>query len=797
MSDLDPDRPVGEEARKSHAARIRSGFIARYLSGGAILDIGYRGYRDDVVPIVPAATGVELDYPGYDGTTLPFADESQDAVFASHCLEHIEDFQNAFRDWFRVLRIGGFLVIMVPHQFLYEKQTGLPSRYNADHKRLYTPASLMAEIEMSLRPNSYRLRHLADNDTHFDYAIPPERHSGGCYEIELVIEKIRPPAWHLVRPGALPLGLPARAAPLAAMPVSADASAGDSARLAAERIVGPPHGGTPALRLIAAEGGDVARYDFAPPDFSGTDFDADTAASPRILALKLDHLGDFIIGLPSLRQLREAFPAAHIKLVVGSWNRAEAETCGLADEVVAYDYFPQNSLGWDGTPHERVEKFRALTAGRHYIAIDLRVDDDTRFLLGEVDAALRCGIGAVARHKYLDVALPPEHAVRDTTATEAAGPVPRLIEPDHFESRMPFQHFLHHETDFRPVEGHAVFGPNIVLPAGHFTVLFDLRLTGWTLGLGRTRVTLDVARDGSEIVALRRLRPAELRGRDGFALSFDNAEAGTRYEFRVHIAGRPWRGRLCFAGVRLAHREAENAARYRRAELHIGEQLSLLVRLVAERTTALYPKPFLRPELASPELAGPEPADQDGKRRIAVAPFSNSDLRDWPLAHYASLVRLLVERLDCTVTLLGSRAQAARLDRLAEEAGGGARIVNLGGQTAWADLPALLRGADLVICNNSGIAHLAASRGARTLALYSGSHQPQEWGPRGRRAHALMAVVPCSPCGHDRLADCPNEHRCMRDLLPETVFDEACRLLAEAGAVISPPPLAAPLDTAP
>ncbi len=784
MSDVDPDRPVGEEARKSHAARIRSGFIARYLSGGAILDIGYRGYRGDVVPIVPAATGVELDYPGYDGATLPFADDSQDAVFASHCLEHIEDFQNAFRDWFRVLRVGGFLVIMVPHQFLYEKQTGLPSRYNADHKRLYTPASLMAEIEMSLRPNSYRLRHLADNDAHFDYTIPPERHSGGCYEIELVIEKIRPPAWHLVRPGALPLGLPARAAPPAAAPIPADGSDSRSARIAAERIVGPPHGGTPALRLIATEGGDVARYDFGEYDFSGG-----PAVAPRILVLKLDHLGDFIIGLPSLRQLREAFPAAHIKLVVGSWNRAEAEACGLADEVVAYDYFPQNSLGWDGTPHERVERFRVLTAGRHDIAIDLRVDEDTRFLLGEVDAALRCGIGLVARHKFLDVALPPEHPVRDTAATEAAGPVPRLIEPDRFESRMPFQHFLHHETDFRPVEGHAVFGPNIVLPAGHFTVLFDLRLTGWTVGLGKTRVTLDVARDGSEIVALRRLRPAELRGRDGFALSFDNAEAGTRYEFRVHIAGRPWRGRLCFAGVRLAHREAETAARYRRAELHIGEQLSLLVRLVAERTTALYPAPSPRPELAG----------QDGKRRIAVAPFSNSDLRDWPLAHYASLVRLLIERLDCTVTLLGSRAQAARLDRLATAAGGGARIVNLGGQTAWADLPALLRAADLVICNNSGIAHLAASRGARTLALYSGSHQPQEWGPRGPRAHALMAVVPCSPCGHDRLASCPHEHRCMLDLLPETVFDEACRLLgeAEAGAVSPRPFLAARLDTAP
>jgi ADP-heptose:LPS heptosyltransferase len=183
-------------------------------------------------------------------------------------------------------------------------------------------------------------------------------------------------------------------------------------------------------------------------------------------------------------------------------------------------------------------------------------------------------------------------------------------------------------------------------------------------------------------------------------------------------------------------------------------------------------------------LAAGRPAEAAATWRIAIAPFSNSDLRDWPFAHYVALVRLLIGRLDCTVTLLGARAQAGSLDRLAQEAGGGeagggARVRNLGGQTAWSDMPEVLRAADLVICNNSGIAHLAAACGARTLAIYSASHQPQEWGPRGPHSHALMAVVPCSPCGYDRLEDCPYEHRCMRGLVPETVFAEAVRLLAE------------------
>ncbi len=194
---------IGVEAGKTIEDKRRTGFVAKYLSGGAILDIGYRGYTD-AEPVVAQAIGIELDYPGYDGRTLPFPDRSQDAVFSSHCLEHIEDFRNAIREWHRVLKVGGFLIIAVPHQFLYEKRRNLPSRWNADHKRFYTPASLLAEVELSLAPNSYRVRQLSDNDLGYVYAIPPEQHAGGCYEIELVLERIEPPAWELETPPSEP-----------------------------------------------------------------------------------------------------------------------------------------------------------------------------------------------------------------------------------------------------------------------------------------------------------------------------------------------------------------------------------------------------------------------------------------------------------------------------------------------------------------------------------------------------------------------------------------------------------------
>jgi len=40
-----------------------------------------------------------------------------------------------------------------------------------------------------------------------------------------------------------------------------------------------------------------------------------------------------------------------------------------------------------------------------------------------------------------------------------------------------------------------------------------------------------------------------------------------------------------------------------------------------------------------------------------------------------------------------------------------------------------------------------------------------------------MALVPCSPCGYDKLEECPNDHQCMRQIAPETIADRAIEML--------------------
>jgi SAM-dependent methyltransferase len=189
--------PPDNEAGWSYWKRRSSGFIDKYCSGPVILDVGYSGGDGNDAPGLPHAVGVDLGYPGYDGVHLPFEDGTVDTVFSSHCLEHITNWLGTIMDWHRVLRIGGFIVCVVPHQYLYERRLSLPSRFNPDHKRFYTPSSLLAQFESALTPNSYRVRHLSDNDANFDYSRGPDLPPTGRYEIECVVEKIKTPSWSM------------------------------------------------------------------------------------------------------------------------------------------------------------------------------------------------------------------------------------------------------------------------------------------------------------------------------------------------------------------------------------------------------------------------------------------------------------------------------------------------------------------------------------------------------------------------------------------------------------------------
>jgi SAM-dependent methyltransferase len=66
-----------------------------------------------------------------------FDEQSFDCVYSSHCLEHLEKPLAVIQEWWKLVRPGGFLIVVVPDEDLYE-QGVWPSMFNSDHKSTFT-----------------------------------------------------------------------------------------------------------------------------------------------------------------------------------------------------------------------------------------------------------------------------------------------------------------------------------------------------------------------------------------------------------------------------------------------------------------------------------------------------------------------------------------------------------------------------------------------------------------------------------------------------------------------------------
>jgi ADP-heptose:LPS heptosyltransferase len=135
--------------------------------------------------------------------------------------------------------------------------------------------------------------------------------------------------------------------------------------------------------------------------------------------------------------------------------------------------------------------------------------------------------------------------------------------------------------------------------------------------------------------------------------------------------------------------------------------------------------------------------------------------RRWPLDRFAALAAALHAQGVLPV-LTGTATERALVGDLAGLlASRGVPYVNLAGRTSLWSLGALLRRARLLVCNDTGVSHIAAALGVKSLVLACGS-EVARWSPPDRQRHLVLAKpAPCRPCAH---AICPVGHRCALDL---------------------------------
>ena len=152
--------------------------------------------------------------------------------------------------------------------------------------------------------------------------------------------------------------------------------------------------------------------------------------------------------------------------------------------------------------------------------------------------------------------------------------------------------------------------------------------------------------------------------------------------------------------------------------------------------------------LAAPRLPEADALAAQAPFNLILHPKSNGNGREWPLARYEELARLLQGEPGVRLWLTGSPAEGELLEREAPVLLAMPNVRNLCGRFDLAGLMALMGVADGLVASGTGPLHMAAALGRPVLGLFPPIKpiDPARWGALGVQASSLCAPEACTTC---------------------------------------------------
>lgn len=185
--------------RESIFRRYEMNEVIEYTKGlGVEVGCGLNKIHTGAIGINLVLSDMDFGYPfgaqiKADGISLPwFTDNSLDYLFSSHCLEHFHEPEKALKEWTRVIREGGYLVLILPHKNYYPN-IGHPQA-NKDHKHDFLPEDVKKIIDEIGKYEIIRIDTLHDKLKDNKIAITEASkygHNTLNFSFEIVAKKIK------------------------------------------------------------------------------------------------------------------------------------------------------------------------------------------------------------------------------------------------------------------------------------------------------------------------------------------------------------------------------------------------------------------------------------------------------------------------------------------------------------------------------------------------------------------------------------------------------------------------------
>ena len=226
------------------------------------------------------------------------------------------------------------------------------------------------------------------------------------------------------------------------------------------------------------------------------------------------------------------------------------------------------------------------------------------------------------------------------------------------------------------------------------------------------------------------------------------------------------------------------------AALHYSDPPLAAARSLAYgRSAADHPKDIPASVPRLPPLVAPTPTQSALTPTgpfVALAPWATSATRRWPRTHWATLIDLMTARLpDLQLVLLGNECERAEGEAILARSHCSGAVSNLMGKLNLTETAAVLRAAQLLVCCDSGLMHVALGLDTPVLALFgstdSKTRVPVETDIHSTLADPSLCPRQLAPCymGLQREPACPSRVECLSLLQAERVATLALERLAE------------------
>lgn len=220
--------------------------------------------------------------------------------------------------------------------------------------------------------------------------------------------------------------------------------------------------------------------------------------------------------------------------------------------------------------------------------------------------------------------------------------------------------------------------------------------------------------------------------------------------------------RVGFAGAREGSTFFYNRKVVTDGNMHAVERyLKVAGALGCKSTDVVFPFP-----LAKKELNGINEIKNSLKDYAVLVPGARWETKIWPSESFGRLASML----PLSSVVVGSSGDIPVADRIVAMSEG--KAVSLAGRTSLPELVEVMRGAQVVISNDSGPMHIAAALNIPVVALF-GPTSPERTGPYGEGHVIVRSAKECAPCFRKRCRD----SGCMKEISPGEVFENVRRFL--------------------